>query len=171
MKKAYIPFAAFVVALVLTVPALADVPNLLNYQGRLTDPSGTPKNGTFTMQFVLCSWWHAQPRPNRCRPSPPFHQCASVGSSVTITGAGFDATPANNIVYFGAVRATLTAARPQTSPSPCPWAPPTRPSPSPSPADGFLTGLFTPTLPAAKGSALERIPTGWITRFPDSEAG
>jgi hypothetical protein len=53
MKKASILFAAVVVALVLTAPALADVPNLLNYQGRLTDPSGNPKNGTFTMQFAV----------------------------------------------------------------------------------------------------------------------
>ena len=33
-----------------------------------------------------------------------------VGSSVTITGSNFDATPANNVVYFGATRAAVTAA-------------------------------------------------------------
>lgn len=33
-----------------------------------------------------------------------------VGSSVTISGANFDATPANNIVYFGATKASVTAA-------------------------------------------------------------
>ena len=33
-----------------------------------------------------------------------------VGSSVTITGTGFSATAANNIVYFGSVKATVTAA-------------------------------------------------------------
>jgi len=33
-----------------------------------------------------------------------------VGTTVTITGTNFDATPANNIVWFGAVRATVTAA-------------------------------------------------------------
>jgi len=32
------------------------------------------------------------------------------GSPVTITGSGFDATPANNIVFFGAVRALVTNA-------------------------------------------------------------
>jgi hypothetical protein len=32
-----------------------------------------------------------------------------VGSTVTITGTNFDTTPANNIVYFGAVRATVSA--------------------------------------------------------------
>ncbi|MBI1818051.1 MAG: hypothetical protein HYR72_23980 [Deltaproteobacteria bacterium] len=35
------------------LPVAADVPNLLNYQGRLTDPAGAPKNGTFTMQFAV----------------------------------------------------------------------------------------------------------------------
>ena len=33
-----------------------------------------------------------------------------VGTTVTITGTNFSATPANNIVYFGATRATVTAA-------------------------------------------------------------
>lgn len=33
-----------------------------------------------------------------------------VGTSVTITGSNFNATPANNIVYFGATQATVTAA-------------------------------------------------------------
>lgn len=33
-----------------------------------------------------------------------------VGSSVTITGSNFNTTPANNIVYFGAVKANVTAA-------------------------------------------------------------
>ena len=35
---------------------------------------------------------------------------SEVGASVTITGTNFDATPANNIVYFGSVKATVTAA-------------------------------------------------------------
>ena len=33
-----------------------------------------------------------------------------IGTTVTITGTNFDATPANNIVYFGATRATVTSA-------------------------------------------------------------
>jgi gliding motility-associated-like protein len=33
-----------------------------------------------------------------------------VGATVTITGTNFSTTPANNIVYFGATRATVTAA-------------------------------------------------------------
>jgi hypothetical protein len=35
---------------------------------------------------------------------------AVVGATVTITGTGFDATPANNTVFFGATAATVTAA-------------------------------------------------------------
>ena len=35
---------------------------------------------------------------------------SEVGASVTITGTNFDATPANNIVYFGSVKANVTAA-------------------------------------------------------------
>jgi gliding motility-associated-like protein len=35
-----------------------------------------------------------------------------VGTSVTITGTGFNATAANNIVFFGATMATVTAASP-----------------------------------------------------------
>lgn len=34
----------------------------------------------------------------------------SVGIAVTITGTGFDATPSNNTVYFGPVKASVTAA-------------------------------------------------------------
>src|SRR5260221_4864488 len=33
-----------------------------------------------------------------------------VGSSVTINGSGFNSTPSNNIVYFGATKATVTTA-------------------------------------------------------------
>lgn len=35
---------------------------------------------------------------------------APAGANVTITGTGFNTTPANNIVFFGAVKATVTAA-------------------------------------------------------------
>ncbi len=34
----------------------------------------------------------------------------NVGTSVTITGTNFSTTPANNVVYFGAAKATVTAA-------------------------------------------------------------
>lgn len=51
-------------------------------------------------------------------PSPPptitnFSPLSGpIGTSVTITGTNFSATPVNNIVYFGAVRATVTASTP-----------------------------------------------------------
>jgi len=34
----------------------------------------------------------------------------AIGSTVTITGTNFSATPSNNIVYFGSVRATVSSA-------------------------------------------------------------
>lgn len=34
----------------------------------------------------------------------------SIGTTITITGTNFDPTPANNVVFFGAVRANVTAA-------------------------------------------------------------
>lgn len=34
----------------------------------------------------------------------------TIGTVVTITGSGFNSTPANNIVYFGAVRAISVTA-------------------------------------------------------------
>jgi hypothetical protein len=37
-------------------------------------------------------------------------ETGTVGTTVTITGSGFDPTPANNIVYFGATRAVVSAA-------------------------------------------------------------
>ncbi|MDP1842555.1 MAG: FG-GAP-like repeat-containing protein [Sediminibacterium sp.] len=39
-----------------------------------------------------------------------FPNTGFIGSSVTITGANFDAIPANNQVFFGATQATVTAA-------------------------------------------------------------
>ena len=36
------------------------------------------------------------------------------GSTITISGSGFSTTPAANIVYFGAVKATVTSATPST---------------------------------------------------------
>jgi len=44
---------ALAVWMLLTGPAWGQVPNLLNYQGRLTDPSGNPSNGTFNMGFAM----------------------------------------------------------------------------------------------------------------------
>lgn len=44
---------ALAVWMLLAGAARAQVPNLLNYQGRLTDPSGNPSNGAFTMTFAM----------------------------------------------------------------------------------------------------------------------
>jgi len=83
MKKAYVPFAAVVIALVLTAPVLADVPNLLNYQGRLTDASGNPKNGTFTMQFAV---YDAETGGNQLPSGTPWGET----QSVTVTNGVFN---------------------------------------------------------------------------------
>jgi len=44
--------------------ALAQAPQLLNYQGRLTDANGAPRNGSFPMSFAILggtsSWSEAQ---------------------------------------------------------------------------------------------------------------
>ena len=56
--------------------------------------------------FVL-TFSNASAQPNITSFSP---LTAPVGSAVTISGTGFNATAAGNIVYFGAVRAAVTAA-------------------------------------------------------------
>lgn len=44
--------------------AFAQAPQLLNYQGRLTDPGGAPRNGSFSMGFTILggtsSWSETQ---------------------------------------------------------------------------------------------------------------
>jgi hypothetical protein len=52
MKKS--AFGLVIVALAaIAASASADVPQLLNYQGQLSAPDGTPKHGTFTMVFSI----------------------------------------------------------------------------------------------------------------------
>lgn len=62
----------------------------------------------FALVIVMCTsilFSNAQPTINSFTPiSGP------IGSSVTINGTNFSSTPANNIVYFGGVKATVTAA-------------------------------------------------------------
>ncbi len=53
--------------------------------------------------FALCTV--AQPTITSFNPLS-----GAIGSSVTITGTNFNATPANNVVYFGGVKATVTTA-------------------------------------------------------------
>jgi hypothetical protein len=55
--------------------------------------------------FLVCNAAFAQPVINSFVPTK-----GPVGTPVIITGSGFSATPANNLVYFGAVKATVTAA-------------------------------------------------------------
>ena len=60
--------------------------------------------------------------------SPKSGPTGAAGTTtVTITGNGFSTTPANNIVYFGGVRATVSAATPNqltvTAPSGATWQP------------------------------------------------
>jgi hypothetical protein len=107
MKRAYIPFAAVIVAVVLTAPALADAPTLLNYQGRLTAPSGNPKNGTFTMQFAV---YDAESGGNQLPAGSPWSET----QNVTVTNGVFN-------VLLGSVTAlptNLFEGGPSDAPSP-----------------------------------------------------
>jgi large repetitive protein len=62
----------------------------------VTKPGGSSSKPTFT--------WFANPVITSFSPAS-----GPVGTTVTITGTGFNATPSNNIVYFGAVKASVTA--------------------------------------------------------------
>ncbi len=59
---------------------------------------------TYRLKLALCS-----NQPNIISFSPTS---GLVGTTVTITGTNFDPIPGNNIVYFGATRATVTASTP-----------------------------------------------------------
>ena len=62
------------------------------------------RNTLFTFFLFIAVKATAQPTISSFTPSS-----GPVGTSVTITGTNFNAVPANNIVYFGAVRATVTS--------------------------------------------------------------
>jgi photosystem II stability/assembly factor-like uncharacterized protein len=66
---------------------------------QVNTPGGSSTLGTFT--------WFAPPVITSFSPAS-----GPVGTTVTISGTGFDATMAGNTVYFGAVQATVTAASP-----------------------------------------------------------
>jgi|GEM_PF-845955 len=71
------------------------------YQVRAANATGSsPSSNLITVQTL-------SPPPVVSSFSP---SSGSIGTSVTITGVGFSSTQANNIVYFGAVRAAVTSA-------------------------------------------------------------
>jgi len=83
MKSAKRFLLAVIAVTVLALHANADVPQLLNYQGRLTDPSGNPKNGTFTMEFAV---YHAETGGNQLPPGTPWSET----QNVTVTDGVFN---------------------------------------------------------------------------------
>lgn len=72
-----------VLSCLLAASANADAPQLLNYQGRLTDPSGNPKNGTFSMQFAV---YDAETGGNQLPAGSPWSET----QSVTVTDGVFN---------------------------------------------------------------------------------
>jgi len=65
------------------------------------------KNFKFNLLFLVVAFNSFSQVPTITSFSPTS---AEVGDTVTITGTGFDATPANNVVYFGAVKASVITA-------------------------------------------------------------
>jgi hypothetical protein len=69
------------------------------------NPSVMPRT-IFILQILLCSAaCYSQPIISSFSPLN-----GPAGAALSIAGSGFSATPANNIVYFGAVRATVSSA-------------------------------------------------------------
>lgn len=83
MKKFVISLALAVFATVAST-TFADVPQLLNYQGNLSAPDGTPKNGSFTMMFSV---YDAETGGNQLPIGTPW---AETHSSVTVTNGVFN---------------------------------------------------------------------------------
>lgn len=75
----------------------------------LTDVSASNMNGTlnnFALNGTVSNW--IKSKPFAITSFAPTS--GPVGTAVTITGSGFSTIAANNIVYFGALRATVSAA-------------------------------------------------------------
>ncbi len=66
---------ALVMCVVFSGQASADAPMLLNYQGNLTAPDGTPKNGTFAMDFAV---YDAESAGNQLPTGSPWGETQSV---------------------------------------------------------------------------------------------
>ena len=63
MKRSLI-LITFAAIMLFSTIALADVPEMINYQGRLTDTGGDPVNGTVSITFTIyddstggTAWW------------------------------------------------------------------------------------------------------------------
>ncbi len=78
---------------------------LLNNLSSSTDRNGANKKYGFSVRCLKDAVGTGQPSITSFTPSS-----GPVGTSVTITGTGFSTTPANNFVWFGAAKATITAA-------------------------------------------------------------
>ncbi|TAF75965.1 MAG: T9SS C-terminal target domain-containing protein [Bacteroidetes bacterium] len=72
--------------------------------GQIIAQNGFGFTGTSTGTFTISS---SYPYPSISGIAPIYN---SVGNSVSINGTNFSATAANNVVYFGAMRATVTGA-------------------------------------------------------------
>lgn len=90
MPMKCLQFASAIAPLVLSVltglmPAHvnAQVPNLLNYQGRLSDSTGNPQNGAFTIQFAV---YDAETGGNQLPSGTPWGET----QSVTVTNGVFN---------------------------------------------------------------------------------
>ena len=64
-------------------------------------------NSYIPLLFTLLPAMHLLAQPTISSFSP---SSGPIGTTVTITGTNFSANPANNIVYFGAVRAAVSTA-------------------------------------------------------------
>ncbi len=109
MKRTFKCIVAISVALLLATRAAADAPNLLNYQGRLTDPSGNPKNGTFTMQFAV---YDAETGGNQLPSGTPWSET----QSVTVTNGVFNVLlgSVTALPILGAVQQMANRVRPES---------------------------------------------------------
>jgi hypothetical protein len=94
MRKILIP-AVLGLAITLPAVAVAAAPMLLNYQGHLAAPDGTPKNGTFAMQFSV---YDAASGGNQLPTGTPWSET----QNVTVTAGVFN-------VLLGSVTALPTS--------------------------------------------------------------
>src|SRR5712691_1389512 len=69
-----------------------------------------PAAGGLAVVFWTLIFLTARADPTNCVITRFSPIAAPAGASVAISGTNFSATPAGNIVYFGAVRAQMTAA-------------------------------------------------------------